>query len=171
MQQRRIVQADLFGDHEVIDLPDGTLVDSRMVEHIDQNMRYHPREAAHLIGVSVFTIYKMCERPESVRDKHIDERHFHGFDKDRNYFISYIAHQFSCSHTHISRLARIGELMNSPARKAQKITGWSVIDFIARNATHISTDHQLEALRIGSAALVIPGWSLRDHILKSCTKI
>jgi len=143
--------------------------DLRHVEGIVPEMRYTTIQAAEILGCSRELIVKMCDRSNIITLAEIDPRHYSDFTDKRKYSDSEVARLLNVSHTTIYNFRKCGEFEEIPLRKVVRITGWSIIDFIKRNA--FSTE-ALSFIFVGKKIIRIPGWSLitrtkKFHLMKS----
>lgn len=169
---RNTIQIDLFSyQAPVKKLSDGSLIDSRHIDRIDEKKRYRMSEAINILDVTWQTVYSLCSQL-NLYDYHkeIDERHISDVKSERNYMSTEVAALFSCSKAHIYNLMNRGYFETTPVRKIKRIPGWSIIDFICENASNVPNSNQLDYLKCGNIIL-IPGWSLIDYIQNNCSRI
>lgn len=140
--------------------------DHRHIEGITPEMRYTTAQAAEIMGCSRELIIKLCDRSRLIVQKEIDPRHYADFLREKKYSDSEVARRLNVSHTTIYNLRKCGEFEETPLRHVVRIPGWSVIDFIKRNASGYK--NKLQFSTIGKI-IRIPGWGIIDF-KKSCIR-
>lgn len=169
---RTVVQVDLFGfESPVKKLKTGELVDMRHTGDIEPLNRYQVSEVARILDCSETTVYNLIQQLYLATGiKNVDMRHWQDIDESRSYSGMELSRRFNCSHQHIKNLRDKGAFQSRPVRVNKRVPGWSVIDFIKKNASPASAKNQLDYLKVGTLTLV-PGWSLIDYIEQNCSRV
>jgi len=156
-------------DSNEIVLRDGGIIDRRMISEFNPEYRYRPEEIAKKLCCSFATISLLCARGNKSEEKEIDERHFIGVDPEKKYNDRQVASLFNVSPNMIYKLRFMGDLQTISLISSERIVGWSIMDFIRKNAGS-SAESGLQFLSIGRC-LRIPGWSVVDYIIKNCSRL
>lgn len=156
-------------DSDEIVLRDGGIIDRRMISEFIPEYRYRPEELAKKLSCSLATISLLCARGKKSESQEVDDRHFVGVDPGIKYNDRQVASLFNVSPNLIYKLRYMGELQTVSLISSDRITGWSIMDFIRKNAgSPAATGFQF--LSIGRC-LRIPGWSVVDYIIKNCSRL
>lgn len=155
-------------EHQEILLEDGEIIDARHLQGIDDSYYYTIDQTAELMGCSRSLISQLCNRKD--RGVNPDPRQFEIFAHDTKYTALALSKKLNVSCPLILKLRYIGHLESTPLRHSHRIPGWSMIDYVTKNASSASHGYSLDFISVGST-IRIPGWSIRQYISKNCSRI